>query len=269
MRYALREVEAMLGLSRTVIRRLMDAGFVRPEQIRRGEYRFTFQDLALLRTAKTLTEAHLPMRKIVRSLQRIREALPPEVPLSGLRVASVGNEIVVQAADAQWQADSGQLLLDFELTPRGGRVAVFDRARGATAATAHEWFCRACALEESDPNAAEDAYRQAVRIEPGYTDAYLNLGCQLSEAGRHAEAVEIYRLGLGYRPDESLLHFNLGTALEELGQDEEALRCYEGAIRADPAFADAHYNAARLHEQMGREREAIRHYSAYRRIVSR
>ena len=102
--YTVRDIESMLGISRAVIQGLVDAGFVSPTRGKRREYRFTFQDIIVLRAAQGLSSAKIPARKIVRSLQRLREALPVELPLTGLRIAAVGNEIVVKDGAAQWQA---------------------------------------------------------------------------------------------------------------------------------------------------------------------
>ena len=52
--YSLSRVQAMLGLSRRIVTGLIEQGFVKPTRGRRKEWRFTFQDLMLLRTAHTL-----------------------------------------------------------------------------------------------------------------------------------------------------------------------------------------------------------------------
>jgi hypothetical protein len=49
--YSLSEVSKLLGLSRSIVTGLIDAGFVSPARGRRKEYRFTFQDLVMLRAA--------------------------------------------------------------------------------------------------------------------------------------------------------------------------------------------------------------------------
>jgi hypothetical protein len=74
--YTLRSIEAMLGIPRAVITRLIAAGFVTPSRGKRREYRFTFQDVVLLRTAYGLQAADIPARKILRSLQRLKATLP-------------------------------------------------------------------------------------------------------------------------------------------------------------------------------------------------
>jgi tetratricopeptide (TPR) repeat protein len=275
--YTLSGIQSMLGLSRAVITGLIAAGFVTPSRGKRREYRFSFQDVVLLRTAYSLQSAQISPRKILRSLRQLKATLPDELPLTGLRIAAVGNDIAVKEGDRQWEAESGQLLIDFEVRPQQGSVSFLSRApqpvNGTHAAaetgaddSAAAWFERAVALENESASAAEQAYRQAIQRAPDYVDPYLNLGVLLCDAGRCDEAVSLYRQGLERCAGEALLHFNLAIALEDQGQSEAALASYETCMRLAPSMADAHYNAARLHEQLGHATQAIRHYSEYRRL---
>jgi tetratricopeptide (TPR) repeat protein len=289
--YTLREIQAMLGISRSAISSLMAAGFVSPGRGRRREYRFTFQDVVMLRTAHSLREAQIPGRKILRSLRRLRDTLPAELPLSGLRITAAGNELAVRTGDTQWQVDSGQLLLDFEVRPSGGSVSVLNRppapqvapvaaarirgreakstGRAVRGDAADHWFERGTALESTRPAEAEEAYRKALACAPAFADAYLNLGCLLGDAGRGAEAVSLYRTALKHCPGEPWLHFNLAIALEDQGKGAEALNCYERCLELSTDFSDAHYNAALLCEQLGQTSKAIKHFSAVRRLQKR
>lgn len=272
--YTLSSIQSMLGLSRAVITGLIDAGFVTPARGRRREYRFSFQDVVLLRTAHALRSANIAPRRIVRSLQRLQASLPDELPLSGLRIAAVGNDVAVRQGDQQWSAESGQLLIDFEVKPAAGSVAFLnphpvsasESAPANDADDAHAWFQRGVALEASDAAAAEQAYAQAIRRDPAYVDPALNLGVLLGTTGRAAQAVRVYEHAIAHAPHEALLHFNLGVALEDLNRLSHALDAYAASLRLDPTLADAHYNAARLHEQLGHAAKAIRHYNEYRRL---
>jgi len=303
--FTLRDAATLLGLSRAVILRLVASGYVSPARGPRREYRFSFPDMVLLRAAQGLQAAQIPPRRIVRSLRRLRESLPASMPLTGLRIAAIGSDVVVRDGGAPWQAESGQLLFDFDVAPAPGSVhalrlgppgrpevaaspparphergqSVPQAARRPTAEVAGaateakaqaraagDWFQRALVLEATDPAAAAAAYRRAIAAAPDRADAYLNLGVLLGEAGRHAEAAAVYRRGLRRCPAEPLLHFNLGVALEDLRRADEAALAYEACVALDPAQADAHFNLARLHDQAGRQRQAIRHYSAYRRL---
>ena len=271
--YTLREIASRLGLSRSVITGLIDAGFVTPARGPRGAYRFSFQDMVLLRAAQGLKAAQISPRRILHSLRQLRARLPEHVPLTGLRLAAVGNEVVVRSGGAPWRADSGQWLFDFDaagadaaaLTP----APVSTLRAAASAAKGVDWYERAVELEATDRARAEAAYRRAIDAAPTRADAYLNLGVLLGEAGQHAEAAVVYLHGIAHCPPEALLHFNLAVALED-GQDfEAAIEAYEQALALEPTMADAHFNLARLHDDLGRERQAIRHYSAYRRLRGR
>jgi len=267
--YTLSGIQSMLGLSRAVITGLIAAGFVTPTRGKRREYRFSFQDVVLLRTAYSLQAAQIGPRKIIRSLKQLKATLPDELPLTGLRIAAVGNDIAVREGDRQWEAESGQWLIDFEVKAERGSVSFLSRESQAVEAPADDasaWFERAVGLEATSLAEAEQAYRQAMRLAPDYVDPTLNLGVLLCDAGRCTEAVALYRAALRRSPSEALLHFNLAIALEDMAKTEEALASYEACMKLDPAMADAHYNAARLHEQLGHATQAIRHYSEYRRL---
>jgi tetratricopeptide (TPR) repeat protein len=284
----IRGIQEMLGLSRGVITGLIASGFVAPGRGPRNEYRFTFQDVVLLRTAVELQAAHIPPRKILSALKKLRSTLPDALPLTGLRITAVGNDVTVRDGRSQWHADSGQMVMDFEVAPDRGTVALFqrpapiasitpkplaakkERARPFAAPLRDDVaavFSRGEALEASDPGAAEAAYRKVLALDPDHADAYLNLGALLCESRRCAEAVALYDEALRRRPDEALLHFNRAIALEDQGRTDEALVAYHASLRLAPDLADAHYNAARLHEQLGDAKQAVRHFSAYRRLL--
>jgi len=262
----MRGIQQMLGISRSVISGLIGAGFVTPTRGARNEYRFSFQDVVLLRTAYALQAAHIAPRKIVRSLQRLRASLPDELPLTGLRITAVGNDIAVRDGDAQWEPESGQFVMDFEVAAQRGAVTILQRAPVEPALSADDLLGLAEKLEASDKVAAEAAYRQAISIAPDCEDAYLNLGNLMCEAGRCDEAIALYGQALAHCAEAAALHFNLAIALEDQGQLESALRSYERCLAIDPALADAHFNAARLHDQLGNPQKALRHFSAYRRL---
>jgi tetratricopeptide (TPR) repeat protein len=275
--YSTRELQSMLGISRGVIAALVDAGFVVPTRGPRHEWRFSFRDLVLLRTAYGLRAARIPPRKILASLKRLKAALPREMPLTGLRISAVGNEVAVHDGAARRHVETGQLLFDFEVPGPEAHVRVLvpaaEPAREPPPSAAREragdagtWFERGVRLEQEDRSAAEAAYRQALAQDPACVDACLNLGVLLADLGRAREAVEVYRTTLRHAGRAPLLHYNLAVALDDLGREAEALEHYGACLALDPSLADAHWNAARLHERLGHATQAIRHYNAYRRL---
>jgi tetratricopeptide (TPR) repeat protein len=274
MSYSLREVSAMLGLSPAEIRAYAANGFLTPERGLRGELRFGFHDLIILRTAGELTAAQIPRRKVRRVLQRLREQLPKGRSLTGVRITADGDNVIVRDGESVWNPDSGQALFDFPVADLAAKAEPFIRRNAADARespgelTADDWYTLACELEMSSIQDAKDAYERALRVEPQHADAHVNLGRLMHEAGNPAAAEKHYRLAIEADPGHETAAFNLGVALEDLGRRDEALRAYELALTLDPENADAHYNLAGIYERRGDKQSALRHLSAYRSLIA-
>ena len=277
-RYGVRDVEKLLRLSRSTLRALVSAGFVTPTRGPRSEWRFSFQDLIVLRTAQALADAHVPPRRITRSVRELRRHLPESMPLSGLSISAVGDQVVVREGTTRWQADSGQYVLEFEGDPASGSLSVIERspepaseepvpATDRPLNDAQAWFDRGVALESSDSDAAIAAYERAIATDPALLDARVNLGRLLHEKGRLAHAEEVYRNALVACGSDAVLLYNLGVLLEDLQRPGEALKAYQAALALDARFADCHYNVGLLYESLGRRREAIQHMARYRALA--
>jgi tetratricopeptide (TPR) repeat protein len=268
--YGVRDVEKLLRLSRATIRALIAAGFVSPARGPRNAWRFSFQDLIVLRTAQALADANVPQRRITRSVRELRKHLPESMPLSGLSIGAVADRVVVKEGGSRWQAESGQYLLAFDGDPADGTLSVVEPVIAAPAAQsgAQEWFDHGVAMESRDARAAQRSYEQAIAADPSRLDARLNLGSLLHEAGRLSEAERVYREALRLCGGDPALLYNVGVLFEDMGRRPDAIAAYEAAIKAHPALADAHYNLALLYEKTGRARDAIRHMSQYRRLAS-
>jgi hypothetical protein len=129
--FGTKDLVGLVGISRSRIRALIRAGHVRPGRGRRGELRFSFQDLIILRTAKALAAADIPVRRINQSLRQLQASLPPEVPLSGLSITSVGDRIAVREGVQQREIDSGQYVLALNVVKEGGKLKIIDRSARA------------------------------------------------------------------------------------------------------------------------------------------
>jgi tetratricopeptide (TPR) repeat protein len=264
--YSLREVGKLLGLPRSVVTALIEAGFVSPARGRRREYRFSFHDLVVLRAAQALAEAKIPSARILRSLRRLRTQLPDEMPMAGLRIDAVGDSVVVSEGNSQWQPDDGQYVLQFKVASPGGRLAFFGPAKEIHSAPDTQWFERAVAIESEQPVKACDAYRRAIQSDARHLDAYINLGRLLHERGKLEDAEAVYRDGLDECGPDATLLFNLAVLQEDLRRPQQAIESYRAALDVDPTLADAHFNLARLYEANGSKREALRHWSAFRKL---
>lgn len=271
--YSTSEVVELLGVSSARVRGFVDQGFVVPQRGARGAYRFSFQDLVLMRTAKELIDAHVPARRVVGALRYLRDNLPSGRSLSTVRIGAHGDRVVVRDGETSWDPESGQTTFDFSLAELVSGVAPLvrkaaDEARVARSLDSEEWFDLALDLEAvGEVNRAKEAYREALRANRDNADAHINIGRLQLESGDAAGAEKHFRSALATRPDDAIGNYNIALALEELDRDNEALLHYLRAVKLDPAFADAHYNLAMLYERQGNEQAALRHLSRYRSLT--
>jgi tetratricopeptide (TPR) repeat protein len=273
MSYSLREVSAMLGLSPAQIRAFAEKGFLEPERGPRGEMRFGFHDLVLLRTAGELSAAHIPPRKVQRVLERLREQLPSGRSLTAVRITADGERVIVRDGEAVWNPESGQSLFDFSVADLAAQAAPFvlraaEEARDQNETSAEQWFELGCDLEMSSVGEAMDAYERTLQLDPHHADAHVNLGRLLHEQGSTVAAEKHYRAAFESDPEHETAAFNLGVALEDLGRIDDAISAYTTALALDPDNADAHYNLAGIYEQRGDKQAALRHLKAYRALTA-
>ncbi|MBN1827444.1 MAG: tetratricopeptide repeat protein [Candidatus Eisenbacteria bacterium] len=115
-----------------------------------------------------------------------------------------------------------------------------------------------------DEGEAEKAFREAVRIVPGYADGWMNLGLLLYRGKRFDEAAEAFGEATRAAPGFAGAWNNLGNALREGGETERAASAIAEATRRDPGYAGAWSNLAITLERLGRYKEAE---AAHRRAI--
>ncbi len=271
--YTVADVAQLLKLAPAQVRAFARDGFLSPGRGPRGDFRFSFQDLVVLRAAKDLAAARIPARRIRRTLKRLRQELPRGRSLAELRITAEGERIVVRDGETAWNPDSGQVVIDFQVRDLATRAAPIARrtARAAQAAAADYdadgWYELGLDLEAVAPQEARDAYRRALELDPHHADAHVNLGRLLQEEDLTEEAETHYRAALAESPAHATAWFDLGTALEDLRRAGDAVDAYRRAILADRRMADAHFNLARLYEKAGKKAAALRHLGIYQRLT--
>jgi tetratricopeptide (TPR) repeat protein len=272
--YTSHEVAKLLGVSVGRVRGFVRSGFLCPERGRRGELRFSFPDLVLLRAAKELLEQAIAPRRVRAALRRLRAELPTGRPLSALSISAEGGRVVVRDRGRRWNPESGQQLFSFDVAELAEKVEPLAERRVAEARAAsarlgaEDWYELGCELEASRPADARDAYRRAIELDPAHAAAHINLGRLLHEAGEIAGAEAHYRCALVAEPNDVTASFNLAVALEDQGRIDDAIAAYQRVLAVDSGYADAHYNLARLYDRQGRGVIAVRHLRAYRRLLN-
>lgn len=82
-----------------------------------------------------------------------------------------------------------------------------------------------------DADAATAEYRQALRRDPSFVPAWVNLAGQLEQAGRAGEALQLLRDGQARNPRSAELQHALGLALIRSGDRKQALGWLASAAR--------------------------------------
>jgi tetratricopeptide (TPR) repeat protein len=117
---------------------------------------------------------------------------------------------------------------------------------------------------------AEEMFREALRINPAYTEAALNLVVTCNDLGKYADAKVVYEraMAASKRAPRELdpfakgkianMHAEVGAAYRAVGLYEEAVREYERALALCPTFVDIRTDLGNTRREMGDVAGAIR-----------
>ena len=174
--HSTREASQLVGLSPAKVRALARAGLLGHGETQAGRrrYRYSFQDIVLLRMARQLMDAAIPARTITRTLKILQQRLPRGRPLSAMRVSVSGGKVLVRERQASWSPETGQLEMNLAVAELTSEIAPLVRAAHAETcrarhASADEWYNLGIDLELiAEPEQARDAYQQALAVDPDH-----------------------------------------------------------------------------------------------------
>jgi tetratricopeptide (TPR) repeat protein len=267
--YSREDTRRLLGISERQL-----AGWERQKLVARSTT-YGFRELLALRTIGRLRESRRPPAQIRRALAALAAKLRHvRDPLTDLKLFADGKKIRVEVDGRTMEAESGQLLLNFDegelkrlLEFPAKDLAAAERDRRAAA---ERWFQQGLTLEQ-DGAPVEDvmeAYRQAIEQDPKSAGALVNLGTIYFNAHNWKEAERYYLQALEADPDYALAHFDLANLYDERGDRAQAMEHYLIALRLAPNYADAHYNIALLYQGSNQTMKAVRHWNAYLKLDS-
>ena len=234
---------------------------------------YGFRELLALRTLIKLRESKVAPLQIRRAVQALTKKLRGvDDPLTQLKLYADGKKIHVDLDGLAMEAESGQLLLDFdpgelsrllEFRPKENPRAERDQRQAA-----EHWFQRGLDLEATGAPAAQiiEAYEKAIELDPGSAGALVNLGTIYFNTRNFTMAERYYTLATETDPEYALAHFDLGNLCDECGDRGRALEHYLAALRISPNYADAHYNIALLYQGARQNMKAVRHWMAYLKL---
>jgi len=107
----------------------------------------------------------------------------------------------------------------------------------------------------------ETLFRAAIAANPGCWMAENNLGLDLVNGGRYAEALGHCQAAVRLHPEFSEAHNNLGIARAGLGQLPLAVEQFQAAIRLKPNYPQAYNNLGNTFRLAGKLPEALQAYA--------
>lgn len=242
--------------------------FISPSGYRGRRRCYSFQDLISIRSAVSLLDNGVTLQKTRVMIAQLQKLLPKSThPLGRLRISGDSNQVTVTEEGREFDAASGQLLIDFTVKKLEEELvsSLPDYALKQNAKTAFEWYLEACALDEDDHtfDDAEYAYHQAIVLDPTLATAYTNLGNLRYRRGGNEDSRALYQKALEIDEAQPEAQYNLGYLEYEDGQLEKAEQRFLRAVELDATFADAFFNLAMTQYRLGKQEEAARCWEDY------
>lgn len=234
---------------------------------------YTFREILALRTLAKLRTDRVPVLQIKRALAALKKKLAHvDNPLTELKLYVDGKRIRVEIDGKAMDAESGQLILNFDQVEMRRMLAfptkdpaVEQRERRVQA---ERWFQRGLELEQtgSAMETVMEAYEKAIELDPNSAGALVNLGTIHFNGRDFARAKGFYEKALEVDPEYALAHFDLANLYDERGERSKAMEHYQAALRIAPNYADAHYNLALLYQGSNQTMRAVQHWTTYLKL---
>lgn len=118
-------------------------------------------------------------------------------------------------------------------------------------------------------NQSEQQYQEALRIQPINVEAHAGYGALLLQEGRNDEALREFSTVVQLRPEDADARYDLGRVLAAMRRTDEAIAQFSEAIRLRPDDAEAHHSLGVVLAGRGRMNEALAEFYTEARLKPR
>jgi protein O-mannosyl-transferase len=113
---------------------------------------------------------------------------------------------------------------------------------------------------------SEHQYREAIQLQPINAGAHAGYGALLLQEGRAGEAAGEFAQVVELQPEDAEAHYNLGRVLAAVGRFDQGVAELNEAIRLRPDYAEAYHSLGVALAGRGRLNEAIEEFQAEARL---
>jgi tetratricopeptide (TPR) repeat protein len=177
------------------------------------------------------------------SLQPARAAA-----LAGLLLLAYGAR--THARNRDWESDESLFLMSARGTPQSSRASLL---RGGV----HQ--------DAGRPRQAALEYEEAVRLNPRFAEAWLNLGATYGVLEEKGKARAAFEKSLSLSPLNPVMNFGYAAFLARSGKPRDAINQYRAALKLQPDYLQAWVNLGAVYRDLGRDREAE---DCYKKAIS-
>ena len=103
-------------------------------------------------------------------------------------------------------------------------------------------------------------YRNAIRMDPNYSEYHNEVGNILQEMGEFRSAVQHYERAIECSPPYPEVYFNKAVCHARLEELDEALACFDFTLELEPDHGDRHALRADVLRELGRADDALEGY---------
>lgn len=165
-------------------------------------------------------------------------------------------------------ADSFALMGDWEYGvmapaeayPRAKAAAIHALELDNSLSEAHTSLAFAFDVFDWNWKSADDEYRRAIDLNPGYATAHHWYGCHLSALGRNSDAIAEMRKAASLDPLSLIISSDLAGILLVAHQSDEAIAQSRKTVDMDPNFAVAHLELGQAFLEKRDYKEAIEEF---------
>lgn len=123
-------------------------------------------------------------------------------------------------------------------------------------------------LKLNDPEKADEAFLEALKISPEAFAPMMNHGMTLFQLKKYAEAEPVLREAVKSNEKSAVAHYFLGQALANLGKFDEGAKELNSAVgMGGPEFKEAHRLLAIIYSSKGDKKRAAAELEAYLQLA--